>query len=203
MRMSPYETYKTYLALKQHFTVDNYDYFKYNGKVRASENSFNNRKDRFFFSKLSRVLDDDEIVQLFVSNFLESEKVWIKDMFSDEAKTRFRNYQKTMQSLTYSFKEEFVKVRDYMDEHDLEFDDLFAVRKNEHPLLIQLHLEHVISLQSLIIADNILGFMKRFDKHVDEPYVYGPLSKKVKKYAPFVSGVDTTKFKKVLVEIFT
>lgn len=203
MRMTPFETYKTYLALKQHFTVDNYDYFKYNGKVRASENSFNNRKDRFFFTKLSRVLDDDEIVQLFVSNFLESEKVWIKDMFSDDAKARFRKYQKTLQSLSYSFKEEFVKVRDYMDEHDLEFDDLFAMRNNEHPIIIQLHLEGVISLQSLVMADKVLGFMKRFDRQMDEPYVYGPLSIRVKKYAPFLNGADTSKIKKVLVEIFT
>lgn len=203
MRMTPFETYKTYLALKQHFTLDNYDYFKYNGKIRASENSFNNRKDRFFFSKLSRALDDDEIVELFVSNFLESDKSWIKDMFSDEAKERFRRYQKTIQSLTYTFKEEFVKVRDYLDENDLEFDDLFTVRNNEHPTIIQLHLQGTVSLQSLVVANKVLGFMRRFDKKVDDPYIYGPLSVKVKKYEPFLSVVDTTKYKGILVEIFT
>ena len=38
--MTGFEVYKTYLALKQHFTKQEYDYFKYNGKVRANENSF-------------------------------------------------------------------------------------------------------------------------------------------------------------------
>jgi hypothetical protein len=203
MRMTPFETYKTYLALKQHFTLDNYDYFKYNGKVRASENSFNNRKDRFFFSKLSRALSDDEIVELFVSNFLESDKTWIKDMFSDEAKSRFRRYQKTLQSLSYTFKEEFVKVRDFMDQHNLEFDDLFEVRSNEHPHIIKLHLEGVVSLQSLVIANKVLNFMPRLDRLLDEPYIYGPLSVRVKKYTPFLSIVDETKYKKILIEIFT
>jgi hypothetical protein len=35
-----YEVYKMYLALKQHFTKESYDYHTYNGKVRASEQSF-------------------------------------------------------------------------------------------------------------------------------------------------------------------
>ena len=37
--------YKTYLAIKQHFT-SNYDYKKYNGKVKATEESFLKRRDR-------------------------------------------------------------------------------------------------------------------------------------------------------------
>lgn len=203
MRMTPFETYKTYLAIKQHFTLDNYDYFKYNGKIRASENAFNNRKDRFFFSKLANSLSDDEIVDLFVSNFLVNEKGWIKDMFSDDAKTRFRNYQKHIQSLTYSFREEFVRVRDYLDEHNLKFDDLFTISDNEHPLIVRLHLEGMITIQSLVLADKVLGFMRRLDKKLDEPYIFGPLSTRVKKYAPFLNAVDQTKFRKILVEIFT
>lgn len=202
MRMTPFETYQTYLAIKQHFTLDNYDYFKYNGKIRVSENAFNNRKDRFFFSKLSNALGDAEIVDLFVSNFLESDKAWIKDMFSDDAKARFRNYQKRMQSLSYSFKEEFVRVRDYLEANDLKFDDLFEVKANEHPLLIRLHLQGVISLQSLVLADKVLNFMRRFDKKVDDPYVYGGLSKRVAKYAPFVQSVDVKKYRQILYEIF-
>ena len=52
--MTPFEVYKTYLALKNHFTQAKYDYNKYCGKVRASLNSFYKRKDRFWFEKLSR-----------------------------------------------------------------------------------------------------------------------------------------------------
>ena len=46
-----FDAYKTYLALKRHFTSD-YDYFKYNGKVRAGVESFLKRNDKFFFRKL-------------------------------------------------------------------------------------------------------------------------------------------------------
>ena len=51
--MTGFEVYKTYLALKQHFTKTDYDYEKYRGKVRASEQSFEQRLDRYFFKKLA------------------------------------------------------------------------------------------------------------------------------------------------------
>ena len=49
MKMTGFECYKTYLALKHHFTNQSYDYFKYNGKTKANEQTFKTRKDRYFF----------------------------------------------------------------------------------------------------------------------------------------------------------
>ena len=33
MKVTPFECYKTYVAMKQHFTKDKYDYFKYGGNL--------------------------------------------------------------------------------------------------------------------------------------------------------------------------
>ena len=59
--MTPFDVYKTYLAFKNHFTKENYDYFKYCGKSRASLDSFHKRKDRYFFERTSRQKNDEEI----------------------------------------------------------------------------------------------------------------------------------------------
>ena len=59
--MKPIEVYQTYLALKNHFTKDNYDFFKYRGKSRVSKVTFNKRKDRYFFERMSRKRTDKEI----------------------------------------------------------------------------------------------------------------------------------------------
>ena len=40
-----FKAYKLYLAVKNHFTTS-YDYFKYNGKVNAKEDSFLKRRDK-------------------------------------------------------------------------------------------------------------------------------------------------------------
>ena len=78
--MVPFDTYKTYLALKNHFTKDSYDYHKYQGKSRASLQSFYKRKDRYWFEKLSRQKEDKEVIDFFVANFVsctDPQTVWI------------------------------------------------------------------------------------------------------------------------------
>ena len=50
--MTGFEVYKMYIALKNHFTKDTYDYVKYRGKTRATEKSFQGRNDVYFFKKL-------------------------------------------------------------------------------------------------------------------------------------------------------
>ena len=48
----PFDAYRCYLSLKNHFTKDHYDYIKYRGKTRATHQAFYKRKDRFWFEKL-------------------------------------------------------------------------------------------------------------------------------------------------------
>ena len=50
--MMPFDAYKQYLSLKNHFTKEKYDYHKYCGKSHATVQSFYKRKDRFWFEKL-------------------------------------------------------------------------------------------------------------------------------------------------------
>ena len=69
-KVTPFDCYKSYLGLKNHFTKQKYDYHRYGGKSRASLDSFYKRRDRFFFEKLSRQKDDSEVIEFFVSNFV-------------------------------------------------------------------------------------------------------------------------------------
>ena len=97
--MTPFDVYKTYLAMKNHFTKDKYDYHKYCGKTRASLQSFYRRKDRYWFEKMSRQKNDKEVVDFFVSNFVNSgESVWIGQMIR-EGESAYTGWQKRVQSL--------------------------------------------------------------------------------------------------------
>ena len=69
-KVVPFDTYKCYLSLKNHFTKDSYDYHKYCGKSRATIQSFYKRKDRMWFEKISRQKTDQEILDFFVANFV-------------------------------------------------------------------------------------------------------------------------------------
>jgi len=49
-----FAVYKTYLAIKLHFSTPNYDFSKYEGKINAKLDTFTSRNDRYFFHKLSK-----------------------------------------------------------------------------------------------------------------------------------------------------
>jgi len=78
-----FNAYKLYLAVKNHFTTS-YDFFKYNGKVNAKEDSFLKRKDKFFFAKLQRKYKDNDLRDLFVSNFADGEDFWIGNVLTQK-----------------------------------------------------------------------------------------------------------------------
>ena len=193
--MMPADAYRCYLALKNHFTKDHYDYIKYRGKTRASNEAFYKRKDRFWFEKFARQKNDKEIEDFFVSNFIYStdpSTVWIGEMIK-EGEGRYQEWQKKVQSLTYVFKEETESVFE-----NKKVDDMFDCSKG-HPPILKIYLKGDISLESMVIYDRILGYGKDFDKRLKDP-VWETVSRKIKKYSPFLN-IDVSRYKKILKEV--
>ena len=91
-----------YLSLKLHFTTDTFDYFKYGNAARASQQSFDSRKDKFFFVKLSRTFKEDELREFFVANMIVEDKVYPATLVREGAKN-YKEYLKRKQSLAYNF----------------------------------------------------------------------------------------------------
>ena len=104
--MTGFEVYKMYLALRQHFTKDSYDYFKYRGKVRASEKSFEERRDRYFFKKLATKYDGQKMLDYFVANFACDPKGYIRS-FSDG---QLRILENNQESFSYKFRQDVSSI---------------------------------------------------------------------------------------------
>ena len=192
MKVTPYQVYTEYLALKSHFTNKNYDYFKYNKKVRATITSFNRRKDRYFFERTSRKLSDKEVVDFLVSNFAYSDNVqnlWIGSLIN-EGERNYAEWTKRQQSLTYLFKEQ---SNELFSENKL--DDVFNCSKG-HPPVLKMFLGGKISLETLVIYDKIFLFGNTFDKKLLDP-VWESVSLKLKKYSPFIN-IDVFNYRKIL-----
>ena len=191
----PFDAYKCYLAMKNHFTKDKYDYIKYRGKVRATNEAFYKRKDRFWFEKFARQKSDKEIEDFFVANFTsctDPESLWIGEMIKD-GEGRYQDWQKKLQSLSYMFKEDCEKLFT-----DNKIDDVFDCSKG-HPIVLKKFLGGNISLETLVIYDRILGYTKNFDKKLQDP-VWETVSRRVRKYSPFIN-IDVFRYKKILKEV--
>ena len=193
--MMHFDAYRCYLSEKNHFNKEHYDYHKYRGKTRATDQAFYKRKDRFWFEKFARSKNDKEVEEFFVSNFIYSTDpatMWIGEMIK-EGDGRYTEWKKKVQSLSYIFKEEAESVFEKK-----KVDDVFNCSKG-HPPILKSYLGGSTSLESMVIYDIILEYGKDFDKRLNDP-VWETVSRKIKKYKPFLN-INVPHYKKILKEV--
>lgn len=190
LMMSPLDAYKTFLALKSHFTGD-YDYFKYQGKISANSDSFERRKDKYQFYKLSKHQDPERYL---LSNFVTGNLHWIGDLFNEESDAVYKEFVKRQESLTYNFQNE---LRNLLTS----FDDNVIIKAGQHPQLLKLYLRKKVSIETLIILNDIFDFFPHWNKKIDDTIIWPEVYKKCVKYRPFLT-FDIFKCKKIIREIF-
>ena len=193
-----FNAYKLYLAVKNHFTT-NYDFFKYNGKVNAKEDSFLKRRDKFFFAKLQRKYNNDQLRDLFVSNFADGEDFWIGNVLTQKAESVYTEWKARQMKLSYILEQDLKFLLDYYNERNLDFNSLF-VMENGHPILLQCVLRNDIYVETMIIIDRVLNYSRRWNKALDDP-VWTEFKKRMDKYSPFVL-FEAEKGKKILRKVF-
>lgn len=190
--MTPYECYIKYVSLKNHFTKKSYNYHLYKGKIKSNFNTFNVRKDKIFFEKLSKHID---IEGFLLSNIVCNPKVYIRDLaYSESAEAIYQQWLKNNQSLTYIFKQDISKITD--------FDSSLIVEDNSHPQLLRLFLQKKIQLETLCIILELSGAKKYWDNKLDYDPVWDMLKLKVEKYLPFIE-YDKGKFKQICLDHFS
>ena len=191
--MSPFEVYRAYLALRNHFNSSSYDYFKYNGKGSSSVESFNKRKDKIFFEKLARHRDPQG---LMIANFSKNPKAWIRDMaYTEEGEQNYLEWLKRQQSLSYIVSSELSKLHD-------DFNENFIVRKNEHPILLRLFSSGAVSAETLCILVDLTNCLEHWDTKLSGDIVWNEVGVFIKKYTPFIK-YDREKLKKIVVDNYS
>jgi len=189
--MTGYEAFSTYHTLKLHFTSD-YDYFKYNGKCNISRTTFENRKDKYHFYKLSRKYSKEQFVDFVVANLFEDTGIWAGTLLQPEAETIYFSRQKVIQSLAYTFENDCkVIFENCKDPNE-------ALSSNgEHPRLLTMALRKEISPETLIVLNAILQFLPMWNRKITDTIRWPDYQKRLLKYASFLT-FDTVKYKLIL-----
>ena len=195
-----FDVFKTYLAVKNHFTTD-YDYNKYGGRVTAKLESFTKRPDRYFFHKLSKRYNERDILDFFVSNFAVDGNKWIGNVLNNEGAENYTRFKKYKESFDYHFRNDCVAIRNDFDNKSILFNDGFGVHSGQHPRVLRLHIQRKIHIQTTIILDSILSFSKVWNKEIDEKIVWPKISLTLAKLKPFVL-YNETQAKLIVKEIF-
>ena len=197
MKMKSVECFTMFSAIRLHF-ISNYDYFKYNGKVRVGD--FSARKDKFRYQKLCEIVSEDDMELYIASNFVRNplgKSLWIGALTSNEAENNFRECQKFLQSGTYIFRTEVEKLLNINDPQSI-----FKVFSNEVPEFIQSHLREEISIETFTILCAVMNLHSYYNKKLKDDYLWAALSKRTLKYRPFLK-VENEVFDVILKEILS
>lgn len=178
--MNSFEVYSTYVALKTHFSRKTYDYFKYNGNVKVSIEKYNKRPDKYFFEKLAKKYNKEEVIQYFVSNFLVNSNFHIIQM-NDK---NYLEWQRKMQSFSYLFSTDV----DTILERCTTINECMQCNNANHSQVLKLFLGGSLMMETLIMLNRLTGFIDRYDDLLNEDPIWKQLSFTLKKYDPFIQG---------------
>lgn len=193
--MTPFDVYRSYLALKLHFTTDQYDVIKQQGRVKASKQAFFKRKDLFAIKKISETMKDKEVVDFLVSNFISGDR-W-GGVFDIESKKNYLDWKKRMESIGYVFDKEIALINSKLEKYSLTFQYAFKVNNNKHPLILKMYLSKIVSIETLVILNKINNFTSYLDDHLKHDIIWPEVSRIIKKYSPFLN-IDKEKYESII-----
>ena len=197
--MNGFEVYKIYLAVKLHFTSKNqsYDFHKHNGRTTARLGTFTKRRDRYFFHKLSKLYNDRDIADYFVSNFVTNTNLWVGDIIGRLGDENFKLWQKKIEALSYYYEQDIDYIIEQMNSKDITFDNIFISKGGQHPYILKYFLSKRINFETFIILDDILNFSRQLNKSITEKVLWPKLYERMIRYKPFLK-YNTTKYKQIL-----
>jgi hypothetical protein len=184
MNLQPFDVFYTFVALRLHFTTD-YDYFKYNKKLPLSEDKFEQRKDKAQFIKLTQKLHDmQDLEDLVVSNIVSGAKEkWVQYYNTKEAFAIKEKWVQNINHLEDIVKQEIIAISQYPN---MCLNNLTSAIDGGHPLLLTLFVSDQISMETLIVFDDLFGIFEKWDKAVLDDVMYPEIRDFALKYKPFV-----------------
>lgn len=189
--LTGYGAYRLFIALKAHFSKTNYCFFKYQGKVNVDRASYEARNDKQFFESLSKRYDPKELRDFYLANLL-ADIVYVTDYLDEEASERHFEYVGRRQSLSYIFENEldklFVKGAK----------EAFETVEGEYPKLLIMFMRGQISIETMVILNDFVGFSDKYDKFLGEnDLLWSGIHHKMEKYKPFLT-YDKEKMRRIL-----
>lgn len=188
--MEPIDIYLMYCAMKAHFGKSDYDFVTYKGKTRIKRDTFYKRKDRSFFVRLSRKYKtEQEIQNYFVSNFIKDKKGYIAN-FSDE---NYESWKLKRQGFFDIFKTEMKPLLESSG-------NVFKIKNGQHPKLMREFLGGRVSLETVIILNELVSYEESWDKQLEDDIIWLDLKTLMNSYKRFLT-INREQYKVRLLEL--
>ena len=123
--------------------------------------------------------------------------MWIGDAFGERCVSTYREWKKRIESLQYNFRSDCASI---MNDDPKNFDSLFEIIDGQHPPIFRYVLSKKINIETFIMLDDILNFVPKFNKELQDAIVWPDYFKMCTKYKPFFNH-DLNDSKKTLKKV--
>lgn len=178
----PKNAYFLYVAVKNHFSKQSYDFLKYGGKTKCKTESFEKRKDKFLFYRLATKYSADDIVSFYVSQAIDGE-LSISSLSNNLLKSQniYKNWLKRINSIKLNYNYDLKTIA---LESNYDWKNVFRCDRN-FPLIFRLLVEGKITPESYSLLHKLTGFIDFCEvKMNDALFITSNL--KYKKYVSFL-----------------
>lgn len=185
--MTGYQVYMMYLALRNHFNSDSYDYFKYNKKVNAAETTFRRRRDRWHFEKIARKYEG-ESENFLIANLLEDPQFWVGNAMKPDCHEKYTNWVKRYEGVEYTLRQDLLRIFEVIEENqNLTFLRVLQVPKDgRHSVLMKMFMKEEISLETFTILMNHYALDELYNEKYSNDPIWKNIRNKAQKYLPFL-----------------
>lgn len=149
-----YRAYRFYLATKLHFTTPKYNVFESKGAVTCSREAFEKRNDKFIFGKLGQRFNTErEYIQFLAANFIYGNTDVIYS--GSESDDNYIEWQRRKQSITKIFQDDMDTIMNC----GKPLDEVLNCTNNQIPYIISLLVSKRITIESVVILDEMMPFI--------------------------------------------
>lgn len=193
--MDGFKAYKYYMAVKLHFTKDNFDVFKNRGNIKGTREAFNARNDRYAFEKLARKFPvDKDLIQFYVANFAYGNDAAV--YASEEADTYLLEWTKRKQSITKVFSDDCSRILMDAYKNKIKEDGIFDLTNKSYSSILKLFLGKQVSLETVRILDDFRPMVEPWKENTSMLLLWENEIRRIEKSKGFVK-YDTDKVAKV------
>jgi len=201
-RISAPDVWSLYMGIQLHFKPGSYDAFKFNFKgPRLKIGSPTEARNKWTLDKLSKKYTKNDLILYFLANTISGNS-WIGGM-SDEV---YQEWVAKIQRMDYTFKSEMSNMLSECEKFNLSFDETILPKdRSNFPLIYTLHQRNKLSLESLVILNNLISFTKDVINNFKDPLdIISDINHRILKYSKFLnSEMNLDKHRDIIINLFT
>lgn len=182
----PYNLYLCFIALKNHFTTEEYDFLKYNGKIRGNKELFYKRNDYRLYRSLSAKLSQKDTIPFLVSQFISFNNVSVSSILEQPllAQKKYLEWKERTMDLKLLYESDLKIIS---ERSNYSWYNLISQNDYDYPLLFKLVSSSTISPETYSLLNDLFRQTSKKYRGLENDTLFLSLNLKYKKYRSFIN----------------